>query len=65
MQSGLGLIDNFLAEARALEKIAMAGLKLLTGREEEIIELADRRLQPVDCRRKAWRNGLTWRGESG
>ncbi|MCG6889472.1 MAG: TolC family protein [Gammaproteobacteria bacterium] len=48
LQSGLGLIDNFLAESRGLESIAMAGLKLLTGREEELIELADRRLMPVD-----------------
>ena len=48
LQSGLGLIDNFLAEARGLELISMAGLKLLTGREEEMIELADRRLMPVD-----------------
>lgn len=47
LQSGLGLIDNFLAESRGLEQITMAGLKLLTGREEENIELADRRLQPV------------------
>jgi outer membrane protein TolC len=48
LQSGLGLIDNFLAEATGLESIAMAGLKLLTGREDEVIELADRRIQPVD-----------------
>ncbi len=48
LQSGLGLIDNFLAESRGLELIAMAGLKLLTGREEELIELADRRLLPVE-----------------
>ena len=48
LQSGLGLLENFLAEAVGLEQIAMAGLKLLTGREEEIIELADRRLQPVE-----------------
>lgn len=47
LQAGLGLIDNFLAEANGLEQIAMAGLKLLTGRDEEIIELADRRLQPL------------------
>ena len=47
LQAGLGLIGNYLSEARALEEIAMAGLKLLTGREEELIELADRRLQPV------------------
>jgi len=48
LQSGLGLLDNFLAEAVGLEQISMAGLKLLTGREEEIIELADRRLQEVE-----------------
>ena len=47
LQSGLGLIDNFLAEATGLEQIAMAGLKLLTGREEDVIEVADRRLQPL------------------
>ena len=47
LQSGLGLIDNFLSEATGLEQIAMAGLKLLTGREENVIELADRRLQPL------------------
>jgi len=48
LQSGLGLLENFLAEAVGLEQISMAGLKLLTGREEEIIELADRRLQEVE-----------------
>ena len=48
LESGLGLIDNYLSEAGALEEIAMAGLKLLTGRKENIIELADRRLQPLE-----------------
>jgi outer membrane protein len=47
LQAGLGLVDNFLAEATGLERIAMAGLKLLTGREEEVIELADKRLKPL------------------
>jgi len=47
LQAGLGLIGKFLSEADALEQIAMAGLKLLTGREEELIELSDSRLQPV------------------
>jgi outer membrane protein len=47
LQSGLGLIDNFIAEANGLEQIAMAGLKLLTGLEDNVIELADRRLKPV------------------
>jgi outer membrane protein TolC len=48
LQSGLGLIDNFLAEASSLEKIAMAGLKFLTGHEDSVIELADRRIKPVE-----------------
>ena len=47
LESGLGLLDKFLSEATALEQIAMAGLKLLTGRSEEIIELMDRSLQPL------------------
>jgi len=47
LQAGLGLIDNFVAEAHGLEQIAMAALKFLTGRDEEVIELADRRLQPL------------------
>jgi outer membrane protein len=47
LQAGLGLIDNFLAEAKGVEAIAMEGLKLLTGRDEDMIELADRRLKPV------------------
>ena len=47
LESGLGLIDNFLAESTGLESIAMAGLKLLTGRDEEVIELNERRIRPV------------------
>lgn len=47
LQAGMGLIDNFLAEARGVEAIAMEGLKLLTGREDDIIELADSRLRPL------------------
>ena len=47
IESGLGLLDSFLAEASSLEEIAMAGLKLLTGREEDVIELIDRRLRPL------------------
>jgi outer membrane protein TolC len=53
LQSGLGLINNFIAEANGLEQIAMAGLKLLTGREEDSIELADRRLQPLPLPEKS------------
>ncbi|MFV2033159.1 MAG: TolC family protein [Gammaproteobacteria bacterium] len=48
LQSGLGLIDSFLAEAEGFEAIAMAGLKLLTGLQSETIELEDRRLRPVE-----------------
>jgi outer membrane protein TolC len=47
LQAGMGLIDKFLSEASALEQIAMAGLKLLTGRDEALIELSESRLQPV------------------
>ena len=47
LESGIGLLDSFLAEATSLEEIAMAGLKLLTGRSEDVLELADRRLQPL------------------
>lgn len=48
LESGLGLIDNFLAEANGLEKIAMAGLRFLTGHESDVIELAERRIKPVE-----------------
>jgi len=48
LEAGLGLIDNFLAEASGLEKIAMAGLKFLTGHENDVIELDERRIKPVE-----------------
>lgn len=47
LESGLGLIDNFLAEASGLETIAMAGLKVLTGIGSDTIKLKDKRLNPV------------------
>ena len=47
LQSGLGLVKNFLAEARGVEAIAMEGLKLLTGLQSEVVELKDRRLQTL------------------
>ena len=47
LQSGLGLIDSFHAEAQGIELIAMEGLRLLTGRSEAVIELADSRLTPL------------------
>ena len=48
LQSGLGLIDSFRAEAEGIEAVAMAGLKLLTGLQSETIEFEDRRLRPVE-----------------
>jgi outer membrane protein TolC len=47
LESGLGLIENYLAEVSGLEKIAMAGLKFLTGHDDDLIELAEGRLQPI------------------
>jgi len=47
LESGLGLVENFLAETRGVEAIAMEGLKLLTGLQSEVVELKDRRLQPL------------------
>ena len=47
LESGLGLIDNFHAEASGLESIAMAGLKVLTGLKSDHLILEDKRLNPV------------------
>ncbi len=47
LESGMGLVESFLAEAKGIEAIAMEGLKLLTGLQTELIELKDRRLQPL------------------
>ncbi len=47
LESGLGLIDNFLAEANGLESIALAGLKVLTGLKTDNIQLKDKRLIPL------------------
>jgi outer membrane protein TolC len=47
LESGMGLVESFLAEAQGIEAIAMEGLKLLTGLQSEVIELNDRRLQPL------------------
>lgn len=48
LESGLGLLDNYLAEASGFEQIAMAGLKLLTGIDSDVIELKDSRLNPLE-----------------
>ena len=47
LESGLGLIESSMADARGVEAIAMDGLKLLTGLQSETLELEDRRLQPL------------------
>jgi len=47
LESGLGLVESFLAEAAGIEAVAMEGLKLLTGLQSEVIELKDRRLRPM------------------
>ncbi|MBC8210938.1 MAG: TolC family protein [Gammaproteobacteria bacterium] len=48
LEAGLGLIERFLADASALESIAMEGIKLLTGvAREETVELEDTRLRAV------------------
>jgi len=47
LESGLGLIDNFLAGASGIESVAMAGLKVLTGLSMDTIPLKETRLNPV------------------
>lgn len=48
LQTGSGLINRFLSEAKGLQEIADAGLKFLTGIETDSkIVLEDRRLEPV------------------
>jgi outer membrane protein len=47
LESGLGLVKSFLADAKGIEAIAMEGLKLLTGLQSETIEPKDRRLKPL------------------
>ena len=49
LQTGQAILNRHKAEADALQKIAYAGLKLLTGiGKDTSIELADKRLQPVE-----------------
>jgi outer membrane protein TolC len=47
LESGMGLVESFLAEAMGIEAIAMDGLKLLTGLQTELIEPKDSRLRPL------------------
>jgi outer membrane protein len=49
LQTGLALINRYLAEATGLEKIALNGLKVLTGiGMDKKLEVADKRLSPVE-----------------
>ncbi|MCI0507130.1 MAG: TolC family protein [Gammaproteobacteria bacterium] len=48
LQTGLGLLKRYHAEAGALQNIAYAGLKLLTGLANDVqLELADKRVEAV------------------
>ena len=48
LQSGQALVQKFRAQAAALENVALAGLKVVTGvGMENELEVADRRLMPL------------------
>ncbi|MEE8378881.1 MAG: TolC family protein [Gammaproteobacteria bacterium] len=48
LRTGAALLQRYIAEAGGLEKIAMAGLRLLTGiNPDDTLNLADKRLSPV------------------
>jgi len=47
LESGIGLVNSFLADTRGLEAIAMDGIKVLTGLQSETVEIEDSRLQPL------------------
>jgi outer membrane protein len=48
LQTGVALLQRYIAEAKGLENIAMTGLRLLTGvQPQDTLELADKRLKPV------------------
>jgi len=47
--TGIAVLQRYTAEATGFEKIALAGLRMLTGvAPEDELELADKRLQPVE-----------------
>ncbi len=49
LQSGRALVAKYKAQSAALEKVALGGLKVLTGiSQDETLELADRRIRPVE-----------------
>lgn len=48
LQTGVALLQRYIAEAKGFENIAMTGLRMLTGiKPEDTLELADSRLKPV------------------
>jgi outer membrane protein TolC len=48
LRTGTALLGRYIAEASGVEKIAMTGLRLLTGiSPEDTLNLADKRLSPV------------------
>jgi len=54
LQSGLALVKRYHAKAESVEAIALAGLKMLTGIDSSVaLELADRRITPVDLPQEA------------
>jgi outer membrane protein TolC len=49
LQTGVAVLQRYIAEATGFENIALAGLRMLTGvSPEDELELADKRLRPVD-----------------
>jgi len=49
LETGVALLQRYIAEATGFENIALAGLRLLTGvAPDDELELADKRLRPVD-----------------
>lgn len=48
LQAGSSLIGNYLSQAQGVEEIALAGLRMLVGIDEnEVIELADDHIRPL------------------
>ena len=49
LKTGVALLQRYIAEASGFENIAQAGLRMLVGvSPEDALELADKRLRPVD-----------------
>lgn len=48
LQSGRAIISKYLAQAQAFEAIALAGMKMLLGLEQQqVLEVADQRIMPL------------------